>query len=302
MNAANEKAKKIIHNFYDILRSPEMSILPGQLAFYFVMSIVPIAALAAALGSYLSHNVSFVETVVSVIPPILAKILKTLTSDMHFNGIVFILVLYLFLGSNAPASITIASNIFYEIEQPNYIKLKLKSFVMTIMIVALLLFVVVIPLLGDIIVNFLTKVFDSNFLDNYGVLYVVIKVFGSFVIMYFIIKILYTYAPSKKIDRKTTVKGSLFTSVGWILATYLFAFYITNIASYDVIYGNFANVLILLLWVYILAYLFVVGMALNVDDYHKQRECNNEKGKEKGKERDSKEKSKNKNKEWFNIR
>ena len=102
-------------------------------------------------------------------------------------------------------------------------------------------------------------------------LYVILKALGSFVIMYFIIKLLYTYAPSKKIDKKTTVRGSIFTSIGWIVATYTFSFYITNIASYDVVYGNFANVLILLLWVYILAYLFVIGMALNVDRYHKQR-------------------------------
>ena len=105
--------------------------------------------------------------------------------------------------------------------------------------------------------------------------------------MFFILKLLYTYAPSKRIDRRTTTKGSLFTSIGWILATYMYSFYITNIASYDVVYGNFANVLILLLWVYILAYLFVVGMALNVDSFHKQRMCVDEK--EDKKEKKSKE-------------
>ena len=95
--------------------------------------------------------------------------------------------------------------------------------------------------------------------------------------MYFIIKLVYTYAPSRKIDKSTTVKGTLFTSIGWIIATYVFAFYITKIASYNVVYGNFANILILFLWVYILAYLFVIGLALNVDEFHKQRMCVDEK-------------------------
>ena len=44
---------------------------------------------------------------------------------------------YILLGSNAPASITIASNTFYGVEQPSYFKLKLKSFVMTIIIGAI---------------------------------------------------------------------------------------------------------------------------------------------------------------------
>lgn len=280
------KAKKIINSFTDILKSPEMQILPGQIAFYLVMAIIPIATITAAFASYI-NSFSFIDSVNSVLPPALADILAYLSRDMRFQGVAFVLVFYILVGSNAPGSIIIASNILYDIKQPRYIKRKLKSFVMTIIIVVLLLFVILIPLFGDIIVRFLVKVFNSNLLENYRLLYVVLKALGSFVIMFFILKLLYTYAPSKRIDRRTTTKGSLFTSIGWILATYMYSFYITNIASYDVVYGNFANVLILLLWVYILAYLFVVGMALNVDSFHKQRMCVDEK--EDKKEKKSKE-------------
>ena len=265
-----QKAKRIINNFKDILKSPEMQILPGQLAFYFVMAIIPIATISAAFASFV-NSFSFAESINNVLPPALADILTYLSRDMRFQGVAFVMVFYILVGSSAPASIIIASNILYEVKQPKYVKLKLKSFVMTIIIVLLLLFVVLIPLLGDVIVHFVIKILKFKVLDIYRALYVILKAVGSFFVMYFIIKLLYTYAPSKKIDKKTTVRGSIFTSVGWIVATYIFSFYITNIASYDVVYGNFANVLILLLWVYILAYLFVIGMALNVDRYHKQR-------------------------------
>lgn len=273
----HKKAKKIIHSFKDILQSPEMQILPGQIAFYFVMAIIPIATISAVFASYITKSFNFFDTINTMFPKALASVLTYLSKDMHLQGVAFVLVFYLLVGSNAPGSIIIASNIFYEIEQPKYIKLKLKSFVMTIMIVILLLFVVIIPLFGDTIVHFLTTLVNSRILENYRLLYVIIKAFASFIIMYSIIKFLYTYAPSKRINPRTTIKGSLFTSIGWILATYIFAFYITNIASYDVVYGNFANILILLLWVYILAYLFVVGMALNVEEFHKQRTGVNEK-------------------------
>ena len=273
MVEAKEEAKKLIISFKDILKKPEMQILPGQIAFYFIMSIVPIIAISAVVASYITKNFDFMETVNSVLPPVFANILTSLATNMKIEGFAFVLVLYLIVASNAPASIMTASNVLYDIEQPKFVNLKLKSFFMTIIIVLLLLFVVLIPLFGDIIVKFLTEIFNSDFLQNYKLLYLIIKALGSFIIMFYIIRLLYTVAPNKKIDRRTTIKGSLFTSFGWILATYIFAFYITNIASYDVVYGNFANVLILLLWVYILAYLFVVGMALNVDDFHKQRMC-----------------------------
>ena len=287
-----DKAKRIINNFTDILKSPEMQILPGQIAFYFIMSIIPIAAISGVVASYITKNFSLAQTLTSVLPPVFANILNSLSADFELEGVAFVLILYILLGSNAPASITIASNTFYGVEQPSYFKLKLKSFVMTIIIVILLLFVVIIPLLGDTIVRFIDTTFNSHILDHYGVLYVIIKGLGSFIVMFFIINILYTYAPSKRIPRISTIKGSLFTSVGWIIATYIFAFYITRIASYNVVYGNFANILILLLWVYILAYLFVVGIALNVNDFHKQRKCLDEKSKNEKNNKERKTKTK----------
>lgn len=291
---AKKQAQRIAQNFVDILKSPEMQLLPGQLAFYFIMSIIPIAAISAIIASYITTSFNFVDSMHSMLPPVFASILTSLSEGTHISGIAFVFVLYLIAGLNAPSSIIIASNIFYEEPQPKYIRLKLKAFVMTIMIVFLLLFVVLIPLFGDLIVRFIIEVTDSRVLLNYRVIYSIIKGIGSFIIMYFIIKLVYTYAPSKKIDKSTTVRGSLFTSIGWILATYIFAFYITKIASYDVVYGNFANVLILFLWVYILAYLFVVGMAINVEDFHKQRKCidENEKGKKTSKKGKNKEEDK----------
>lgn len=296
------KIKKILTGFTEILQKPEMQILPGQIAFYFLMSIIPIAAIAAAVATYITKSFDFLDTIKSVIPPVLANILASLTSDMKFQGVAFVLVLYLLLGSNAPASIITASNMLYNIKQPNYLKLKVKSFFMTIIIVLLLLFVVLIPLFGDLIVKFFIEVLNSHFLYNYKWLYIILKAVGSFLIIYFIIKVLYTLAPSEKIKSKATTKGALFTTVGWILATYIFAFYITNIASYDVVYGNFANILILLLWVYILAYLFVVGMALNVDNFHKKGKCIYEK-KEERKPKETKRKktntTNNKKEDWY---
>lgn len=267
------KVKRILTGFTEILQKPEMQILPGQIAFYFIMSIIPIAAISAIIASYITKSFDFLDTIGSVMPSVLANILVSLTNDMQFQGVAFVLILYLLLGSNAPASIITASNMLYNVKQPSYLRLKIKSFVMTIIIVMLLLFVVLIPLFGDVIVKFFIEVFNSNFLYNYKWFYIIIKGVISFLIMYFIIKVLYTLAPSAKIKSSTTTKGALFTTVGWIVATYIFAFYITNVASYDVIYGNFANILILLLWVYILAYLFVVGMAFNVDKFHRQGKC-----------------------------
>ena len=50
--------------------------------------------------------------------------------------------------------------------------------------------------------------------------------------------------------------------------TELYSLYVTRIAIYDELYGNVSNFIILFLWIYILAYIFVFGMTLNAVSYH----------------------------------
>ena len=283
-----KKIKLALKTFLVILKKPEMQILPGQIAFYFLMSIIPIAAISAILASYITSSFDFTDSILAVVPEVLVNILISLSDNMQLEGIAVVLILYLLLGSNAPASIIIASDMLYGVKAPRFLRLKIKSFVMTIMIVLLLLFVVFIPLLGDIIVSMLIQIFNSSNLYNYAWIYQIVKIVVSYLIIYTIIKLLYTIAPDAKIKSKTTTLGAIFTTISWIFITDIFAFYITDIASYDVIYGNFANVLILLLWLYILAYLFVVGMVINVNTFQKKGKCIYEKKGKKGKEENSK--------------
>ena len=55
----------------------------------------------------------------------------------------------------------------------------------------------------------------------------------------------------------------MFTTISWLVVTMIFSYYINNIANYNLIYGSLANVVILLFWLYILAYIFVIGLFLN---------------------------------------
>ena len=85
----------------------------------------------------------------------------------------------------------------------------------------------------------------------------------SFFVILFLIKLLYTLSPDDRIPSKYTTKGAVFTTISWIIATYVYSFYINNIADYNLVYGNLANIVILLFWFYVLAYVFVLGLFMN---------------------------------------
>jgi membrane protein len=178
-------------------------------------------------------------------------------------------------GTNA---IIITSNTLYNIDESDKIKGQIKSLFLVIMLIILMAFIIVVPVFGDTIMALLKNIKGLNSIFNELIfVYNAIKLPISFIFIYFIIKLIYTIAPDKLVKSKDVTFGALFTTTLWIIATKIYTYYVINFANYDVFYGNIANLIILLLWIYLLSYIFVLGMALNVSTH--SLELNKEKSK-----------------------
>ena len=53
------------------------------------------------------------------------------------------------------------------------------------------------------------------------------------------------------------------TVVLWVVATLGFSFYVGNFGRYGAIYGTFATLVVLLLWLYLMALAFLYGAELD---------------------------------------
>ena len=261
-----EQLTGFIKKVTKIIAKPEMRVLPGQLAFFFVLSLIPLLALVGAIASKFSISVEQIQDILSVtLPASTADILTSLLTKntLNFNIIVFFVSAFI-LASNGIHSMIITSNEIYKIESNNYIKRRLKAIGMTFILVGVLLFIILIPILGDVI--FKTIKINANnqvLVDIIYAIYQILKYPVSVLVVYLNIKVLYILAPDRKIRASTTTKGAIFTTIAWIISTEIYTFYIGKFAIYDIFYGSISNIIILLLWIYILSYIFVLGMAFN---------------------------------------
>ncbi len=57
--------------------------------------------------------------------------------------------------------------------------------------------------------------------------------------------------------------GALFSLVSWIFISWAFSFYVDNMASYSVLYGSLAAIIVLMLWLYIVSMILLMGTQLN---------------------------------------
>ena len=261
-----EKARDFILKIFRLISKPEMRILPGQLAFFLVMTIFPVLALVATIAAALSISTESIRVAISEsIPSGLAKILNSIITG---NGINFNLVVFYFsaflLASNGPYAMINISNEIYKTDPKNMIYRRLKAIVIIFIIVGLVLLLLAVPVFGGTIANIIVQLTgDSKIVIQLGKILSILKYPIVLIILYINIKLMYIIAPDEEIISSSTNKGAIFTSVGWVLATEIFAFYIDKFAKYDLFYGSISNIIVLLLWVYILSYIFVLGMIIN---------------------------------------
>lgn len=260
------RVKTLFTKIRELTRKPVMNVLPGQLAFFFVLSIPPLIALIVIIGKMFSIsteglisfvNESFPASTSNLIVPIINS------NGFNLSFLFFVIGAFVMVTKGTNAIIT-TSNVLYNIEDVNNMKKQVKSIFLVIMLILLFAFIIIVPAFGDLIMSLLNNLDYLNpIYDELMIVYNIIKIPASFVFIYFIIKIIYTIAPDKSVKSRDVTYGALFTTTFWIVATQAYSYYVTNFAAYDVFYGSIAGLIILLLWIYLLSYIFVLGMALN---------------------------------------
>lgn len=261
-----EKLKEFFRNFWTVINRPEMAVLPGQLAFFFVLSVVPIITLISYGASFLNLPIDFIGNFLTkafsaeISSLIVPEIIGTAVS---LKFLISMAIGY-FFASNGASSIIVTSNTIYGIKNSSWLKRRIKAIVMTFFIVLLFLFILIVPVFGDKIIEMIRYVnLNENISENIALIFNILKGPISWFIIFLFIKIIYTMAPDRKMPSANVNYGAVFTSVLWILATAIYSYYVTNFANYGAFYGALSNIVVLMLWVYLLAYIFTIGMALN---------------------------------------
>ena len=270
-----EQVKKWLHSLFQIIQVPEMKILPGHIAFFLVLSIIPIITLIGFIASFFSISIeSLIQVATNIVPEEIMNLLMPFITGkgMDMNISVFMVIGFV-LASNGPHAIIVACDTLYDEKDKNYLHTRVKAFVLTILLMLLFFFCLVVLAFGNSILNMILQMdFLSHIHTQLYWAFLFIKYPFAFILIYWIIKMLYTMAPSKKIPSKSVTKGALFTTIMWLIVTSIFSFYISHFGSYDLFYGGLSSIIVMMIWVYILSYVLVIGIAINRNNYHQLEE------------------------------
>ncbi|MEO0135999.1 MAG: YihY/virulence factor BrkB family protein [candidate division WOR-3 bacterium] len=75
--------------------------------------------------------------------------------------------------------------------------------------------------------------------------------------------LIYWFFPNRKVRFKEAYVGAIFTGTAWELTKFLFTLYVTRVVDYSKIFGSLSAVILLLLWLYYSACVFLYGAELS---------------------------------------
>ena len=267
-----KRLKALFRRLKKNIKSPDIRMLPGQLAFFFLLTIIPIFALIIAISSNLNVSDHFINSLVEKQLPgeivTIFKIVSNLNSAKMNNIIFFISALV--LASNGTYSLIVISNKVYKIKDKGFIYDRLKSIGMLLIIIFLFIFVMVVPVLGNYITKTMNIVFHNDLSKQIRSIYNIFNLPLSWIFIFYSVKLLYIVSPDARISRKNVTYGALFTSLSWVIFTKIYSIYLTSFVNFNSIYGSISNLIILMWWIYFLSYIYVLGMALNVSKYEEK--------------------------------
>jgi membrane protein len=77
------------------------------------------------------------------------------------------------------------------------------------------------------------------------------------------IALLYWIGPSHRPRFRWLSTGCVFATLGLMLASFGFRYYVAHFASYDAIYGSIGAMIVLLMWLFVAGWVFLIGAALD---------------------------------------
>jgi membrane protein len=255
-----------------------IGLVAAGVAFYAFLAIVPLLGATVLTYGIVADPqtvLANIKSLSSVMPHDAAKLIGDqlmgvvqTSGSKKGLGLLLAIAIALFGARNAAGSLITALNIAYEEEETRgFLRVNLLSLLITAAAVAM----AVVALLAITATGYLEKLLPhlpSVAIAAGKILSYVLLLLGAAAAA----ATLYRYGPNRRKARWTWITpGTVFAAVAWLLLTFGFGFYVAHFGNYNKTYGSLATVVIMVTWLYLSAYVFLLGAELNSELEHQTK-------------------------------
>lgn len=241
--------------------------LGAQLAYYLMLSFFPFLIFLMTVVGF-SHLDSadildglrtiLPNNVFSLVDVTVVEIVETQNAGLLGASI----ALTIWSASSGFRAVIKGLNKAYNIKDSrSFIKRSFVAIIFTLALVMLIMLTLAMMVFGEVIGKYILAIFPFKSVIAYiwNISRYLIVVF----MMILIFACIYRYTPAKKVSWREVYPGAIVSTLGWIIVSLGFSYYINNIANYSRLYGSVGAVFVLMTWLYITSMILILGAEFN---------------------------------------
>ena len=238
----------------------------AELSYFLLFSIFPLLMFINSILAQLDISIESASSVLDMLPQTLRQLIITYLNQLSrtpsFSPMLIGIGLTLYFLSRAVRSMMRTVNDIYHVEvSRGMVKDVLISFGITAGFLVSVVCSFVLVVAGRALIRLLPRLFpippavldvthDAGFWVMIAFIFVFLMLFNRIV-------------PNLHLKFREVWPGALFSLVSWVLVSWVFSFYVDNLARYSVLYGSLATIIVLMLWLYIVSIILLMGPQLN---------------------------------------
>lgn len=270
-----KRIKKIYHKYVEFttqVADDHVGAYAAQSAFFFMLCLIPIILLLLMLVRYTPVTKADVMTaVMQVFPSSVNSLITTIVNQVYNQsmGVIPITVIVaLWSAGKGVLAMTSGLNCVYECsETRNYIFLRIRSTLYTVMFILVIVSLLVLSVFGNSLNIFIAE--HIPFMTSMADWLIEARTYITPALLVVFSLLIYKFLPNRKDKFRKQIPGAIFTAIGWMVISWIFSVYVDVFQGFSSMYGSLTTIVLIMLWMYFCMYSILLGGEVNIVMYDK---------------------------------
>lgn len=239
----------------------------AQSAYFFMLSMIPVILLFLTLVQFTPVTKADVMTaVIQVFPSSVDSMMTSIVNQVYnqSTGIIPITILVaLWSAGKGVLAMTTGLNCIFDCrETRNYVLLRLRATLYTVMFIVVIILLLVLSVFGNSLNLFILA--HVPIMSGIADWLIDARTIISPAVLVVFTSLIYTFLPNRKTKLFRQLPGAAFAALGWMIVSWIFSVYLDIFKGFSTMYGSLTTIVLIMLWLYFCMYSILLGGEVNV--------------------------------------